>query len=356
MTNWWQPGQLLHVGFHGTRVPGDLHDLIAAGRVGGVTLFSRNIETPGQALALTRELHACAPSDLPLLVSIDQEGGRVQRLREPWTSWPAMRRVGETGDPQAVAQLATAIARELRDLGIGLDFAPVVDVDTNPANPVIGDRSLSREPAVVAQLASAFIRALQEAGVAACAKHFPGHGDTARDSHLDLPTVEHTLDRLRRVELAPFQAAVAAEVACVMTAHILLPALDRKRPATLSPAVIGMLRDTLSYDGVVLSDDLEMGAVAKHFDVRTRILGPLSAGVDGLLICSQADLRTEALRLLERAPDRLVEQPLRRMIALKQAYANTNRIDGDTLPQGPPYPEHQQLAQQLATALVREST
>jgi len=348
MTNWWQPGQLLQVGFHGTTVPGDLRELIFAGRVGGVTLFSRNLRDPEQALALTQELHACAPPDLPLLISIDQEGGRVQRLREPWTCWPAMRCVGERGDVAATQAIATALAVELADLGIGLNFAPVVDVDTRPDNPVIGDRSFARTPERVAQLACAFIEKLQAGGVAACAKHFPGHGDTHLDSHLDLPCVDHPLDRLRRVELHPIQAAARAGVASMMTAHIVFPALDRKRPATLSPSVLGLIRDDLGYDGVVWSDDLEMGAVAKHFDVRTRVLGSLEAGVDGLLICSQADLRNEALAYVERAPDNLVENPLRRVIALKQAYATARRLAPEHKPKGPPYPDHQALARELA--------
>ncbi len=349
MTNWWQPGQLLHVGFHGTTVPGDLREHIASGRVGGVTLFARNIESPAQLSRLVADLHACAPSDLPLLLSIDQEGGRVQRLRDPWTVWPPMGQLGKLADTQAITAVATAIAQELRDVGVGLNFAPVVDVDTNPDNPVIGDRSFARDPALVANLASAFITAQQQAGVAACAKHFPGHGDTSLDSHLDLPRVDHGLDRLRRTELVPFAAAVAAEVASVMTAHILFPAIDAKRPATISPAVLGFLRGELGFDGVIFSDDLEMGAMAKHFGVQTRILGPLEAGVDGLLICSRADLREEALRLVERAPDNVVEQALTRMVALKRAYATASRLQQGHRAKGPPYPDHQQLATKLGS-------
>ncbi|MCA9660772.1 MAG: beta-N-acetylhexosaminidase, partial [Myxococcales bacterium] len=274
-------------------------------------------------------------------------GGRVQRLRDPFTVWPPMRRVGEHGDLEATAAVAEALAVELADYGIGLDFAPVVDVDTNPQNPVIGDRSFARTAAKVSDHARAFIRAMQGRGVAACAKHFPGHGDTTSDSHLELPRLEHDLDRLRAVELPPFAAAVAAEVATVMTAHVLFPRLDRKRPATLSPPIMAILREELGYDGFIFSDDLEMRAVADHFSVEQRTYGPLEAGVDGLLVCSDASLADEVLRLLERAPDRLVEEGVRRLVALKQAYAGARRIAAEHRPSGPPYPEHVALAERL---------
>jgi beta-N-acetylhexosaminidase len=258
-----------------------------------------------------------------------------------------MRRVGEHGDLEATAAVAEALAVELADYGIGLDFAPVVDVDTNPQNPVIGDRSFARDAAKVSDHARAFIRAMQGRGVAACAKHFPGHGDTTSDSHLELPRLEHDLDRLRAVELPPFAAAVEAEVATVMTAHVLFPRLDRKRPATLSPPIMAILREELGYDGFIFSDDLEMRAVADHFSVEQRTYGPLEAGVDGLLVCSDAGLADEVLRLLERAPDRLVEEGVRRLVALKAAYAGARRITAEHRPAGPPYSEHAALAERL---------
>lgn len=344
MTNAWQPGQLLTVGFSGTEAPGALLSWIAAGRVGGVILFARNLVDPPQLLRLCRQLHAAAPADLPLLISIDQEGGRVQRLRAPFTVWPPMRRFGEVATQGQVTALGEALGRELRDHGIGLDYAPVVDVDTNPRNPVIGDRAFSRDPARVAACAQALIGGLQGAGVAACAKHFPGHGDTVSDSHLELPRLEHDLDRLRAVELVPFAAAAAAGVASVMTAHVLFPRLDRTRPATLSPEILALLRGELAYDGVIFSDDLEMKAVADHFSVEARSLGALEAGVDALLVCSDLSLAGEVLRLLERAPDHRLEHPLRRWLALKERYAPAARLGADHRPAGPPYPEHQALA------------
>lgn len=354
-------------------MPPDLARLLAQGRIGGVILFSRNIEGPDQLRGLVRALHEAAPPDVPLLLAIDQEGGRVQRLRAPWTVWPPMRALGRRDAPGTTAAVARAIARELSDLGIGLDFAPVVDVDTNPDNPVIGDRSFASEPQRVARHAAAFIAAMQAAGVAACAKHFPGHGDTRSDSHLELPRLPHDLDRLREVELPPFLAAAGAGVASVMTAHVLFEALDRRRPATLSPPVMQLLRGEIAYDGVVFSDDLEMRAVADHFTPEQRVHWSLEAGCDALLVCSKADLRDECLRLLERLPDARVETALRRVVAMKQQYAPAHRdrvlaakapaaapglvADLFQAPEalrvpepeqdGPPYPEHLELAAQI---------
>lgn len=374
MTSVWQPGQLLFAGFEGTEVPRELADLLAQGRLGGVILFARNIVDPAQVARLTADLHAAAPADAPVLLAIDQEGGRVQRLRAPWTEWPPMRWLGERDELEATTAVAAGLARELSDLGIGLDFAPVVDVDTNPKNPVIGDRSFAREPARVARHAAAFIAEMQARGVAACAKHFPGHGDTHTDSHLELPSLDHDLDRLREVELPPFRAAIAAGVASIMTAHVLFPRLDRARPATLAPDVMNLLRGELGYDGVVFGDDLEMKAVADHFAPEPLVRGCLSAGCDGLLVCRRMDLVREVLRLLERTPDALLEQPLRRMVNFKGQYApaHRRRVLGEKeataakpgivadlfaapellrVPEpvlrAPPYPEHLELAAKL---------
>jgi beta-N-acetylhexosaminidase len=313
-------------------------------------LFARNIGDPGQVGNLTAALHACAPERAPLLIAIDQEGGRIQRLRDPWTQWPPMKRLGEIDDLEMTAAVARALAVELSDLGIGLDFAPCVDVDTNPANPIIGDRSFGGEPTRVAAHAAHFIRAMQEAGVASCAKHFPGHGDTACDSHLELPRLDHDLARLHAVELPPFASAIEAGVASIMTAHVLFPTLDAKRPATLSPDVMAILREELAYDGVVFSDDLEMKAIADHHTPRALVDGCLEAEVDSLLVCKDPGLREEVLRRLERAPDARLENPLRRMIDLKRRFAGLREplASADDKLLAPPYAEHRALAGRFA--------
>jgi len=336
------PGQLLFVGFPGYDVPEDLAALVRAGRVGGVILFKRNVRDPEQVRRVVGELHALAPDDAPLVVALDQEGGRVQRLRAPWTEWPPMRALGQRS-PQETARFARALAVELRDCGFDLDFAPVVDVDSNPDNPVIGDRSFGGTPELVSAHAAAFIEALQDEGVAACAKHFPGHGDTDLDSHLALPKLDLDLARLREIELPPFRAAVEAGVASVMTAHVLFPRLDDKRPATLSPDVMQILRGELGYDGLVFSDDIEMRAMADHWSSHACSIGVLEAGVDSILVCSKADLRDEVLGHLEAAPDALLEAPLRRMQAFKECFAGGRAATRSA----PPYAQHLALAETL---------
>jgi beta-N-acetylhexosaminidase len=337
------PGQLLFAAFEAHEIPADLAELIRAGRVGGVTLFARNISSFERTRQLIEELHALAPAATPLCVAIDQEGGRVQRLRDPWTLWPPMRRLGERNDLSETEAVAKALARELSDLGIDLDFAPDADVDSNPANPVIGDRSFSRDPERVAAHVAAFTRAMQSAGIAACAKHFPGHGDTCEDSHLALPRIDCDLARLKSIEFVPFRAAVQAGVASMMTAHIVVSGLDADYPATLSPAALACLRGELGYDGLVFSDDLEMAAVAKHFDPRETVARALTAGVDAFLACRSPELRDAVLAALESAPHASLEAPLRRMAAFKRRYAGGRaRTSGS-----PPYAEHRALAERL---------
>ena len=341
-----QPGQLLFAGFEGSLLPGDLAALIEAGRVGGVILFARNVANPEQLRHLVADLHARAPRDSPLTVCIDQEGGRVQRLRAPWTEWPPMRDVAAYAYLDATRAVARALGRELADLSIDLDFAPVVDVDSNPDNPIIGDRSFSRDPEQVARHARAFVEALQATGVAACGKHFPGHGDTAVDSHLALPRLDCDWERLRAVELPPFRAVVECGVASIMTAHVLLERVDPHHPATLSATALACLREELGYDGLVFSDDLEMAAVAEHYTPAELTRRALEAGADSLLVCSRADLRDEVLANLESLPDALLEPGLRRMTELKRRFAGGRAQTG---PRGvPPYVEHIALARQLA--------
>jgi len=339
-----QPGQALFAGFAGPTCPQPLLDLIAAGRIGGVVLFARNVVDPPQLRALVAQLRAHEPAGTPLVIAVDQEGGRVQRLRAPWTVWPPMRRLGERDTAtDATAAVAAALARELRDAGFDLDFAPVVDVDSNPANPVIGDRSFGRDAARVAAHARAFVGAMQEVGVACCAKHFPGHGDTALDSHLALPTLSHDLERLLAVELPPFAAAIDAGVASVMSAHVVFEAIDPHRPATFSPDVMALLRERLGFDGLVFSDDLEMKAVADRWQPHEMVDLALAAGIDALLVCEHFDRVTAVLARLEQVPDAQIERALVRMAAFKRRFAA--RAGGTGVP---PYPEHRALAARVA--------
>ena len=279
-------GQLAIVGFHGHTVPDDVRRIAREFDLGGVVFFGRNVVDPEQVTELSRESQALA-SEIPLWVSVDQEGGRVARLKRPFTEWPPMITLGRAGDEKLAERFARALAAELKAVGISLDYTPVLDVLTNPNNPVIGDRALADRTDDVARLGTVIIRTLQSEGIAACGKHFPGHGDSSTDSHFDLPVVEHSPDRLNAVELVPFKAAIAANVAAIMTAHILVPALDDARPATLSPAIVdGLLKKTLGFEGLVLSDDLQMKAISGRYGHTDATLQAIEAGCDAVLMCA----------------------------------------------------------------------
>ena len=301
--------QLVCVGLAGTTLDDDIRRLLDRG-VTGVILFARNVETPEQVAKLVCDLNQYAGR--PLLIMTDQEGGPTARLRDGFTPLPSMRALGQTGDTAIAHQVGAIIGRELRAVGIDMALAPVLDVDTNPANPVIGSRSFGPDPAAVAAMGCALIAGIQSAGVAACAKHFPGHGDTAQDSHLALPHLPHAMDRLEQVELPPFRAAAKANVAAVMSAHIVFDAIDPERPATMSQAVLqGVLRESIGFDGLLISDCMEMKAVAdpdnlggdgppmKH--VPAAVVAGIAAGLDLALISHCPALAHAAIDALEHA-------------------------------------------------------
>jgi len=322
-----QVGQLLIAGFGGHQISPELRSLAKEFSLGGVILFARNVEEPEQVAELSYEAARLVP-ELPLWVSIDQEGGRVARLKSPFTEWPPMATLGRSGDTTLAERFAKALAAELKTVGVTLDYAPVLDIHTNPKNPVIGDRALGERPADVARLGAAIVRTLQAEGIAACGKHFPGHGDTSTDSHVELPLVEHPPDRLRQVEFLPFKAAIEADVATIMTAHVLVPSLDDTRPATLSRRVVhDLLRGQLQYGGVILSDDLEMKAVAREYEVPSAAVLAVQAGCDGVLICSgDHDTQAAALEALvhavedERLPMTRIDDALARQRRVKERF------------------------------------
>jgi beta-N-acetylhexosaminidase len=318
--------RLFTVGFAGKTLDRELDALLARG-VGGVVLFSRNVGAPGEVWELTRDVKRRA--ERPLLVAVDQEGGGVARLRQGFTRLPPFRALGTHGDAGLARELGAVVGRELAAVGIDWDFAPVLDVDTNPQNPVIGARSLGAEPARVAELGVAFARGLEDAGVAACAKHFPGHGDTRQDSHLELPRLPHALERLEQIELAPFRAASAAAVPSIMVAHVVFEALDAERPASMSRAVVGdLLRERFGYEGVVATDDLEMKAIADHFAIEEVVERGLLAGVDVFLVCHTAALAHRAIDAIVRAvqagrlPEEKLQRAVERVERLAQRFAH----------------------------------
>jgi beta-N-acetylhexosaminidase len=290
------------VGFDGLTAPTELLDRIARSEVGGVMLFRPNIESPAQVAALVSALRQAGPPAAPLVASVDQEGGLVQRLRSPLTVWPDMGSVAAAGDVQRTRAVGRALGGELAALGIGWDFAPVLDVHTNPRNPVIGNRAFGSRVEMVTDHALAFWRGLRDAGLLGCGKHFPGHGDTQTDSHLELPRVSHADERLRSVELAPFAAAARAGIEALMTAHVLYPAWDDKVPATLSRRIAhDILRGELAFTGMLVSDDLGMRAVADHFTVEDLVVESLLAGVDHFLVREPRERQLRAFEALVKA-------------------------------------------------------
>ena len=365
-------GQLLWVGFPSTTLPPALAARLDAGQVGATILFKRNLSieiAPGSELpqevidldalaALNASLHRAAPDGTPALIAVDQEGGLVQRVRAPATQWPPMRShdgLAAPDDETLAERVGRAMGDELRALGFDIDFAPVLDVHTNPANPIIGDRAFGVEPETAARRALAFARGLDAAGVLACGKHFPGHGDTATDSHLELPRVDHDWDRLERVELLPFRRAATAGLPMIMTAHVVFAALDAERPATLSHAVVTcLLRQKLGYRGVIVSDDLDMNAIASHMGADVAAVAAIRAGCDVLLLCRNEDhqVAAEAALIREAEADSTfrarVGDAAARVRAMKRAHA-ANQVKRPGAPRTVIGSfEHRRLADRLA--------
>jgi beta-N-acetylhexosaminidase len=314
-------GRLAIVGFSGHTVPDDLRQLVNAFDLGGVIYFARNVVEPAQLAELSRETAALA-RDWPFWISVDQEGGRVARLRTPFTEWPPAATLGRSGDAALAERFARALAAELRAVGINLDYAPVLDVHTNPSNPIIGDRALSDRAEEAARLGETVIRALQGSGVAACGKHFPGHGDTSVDSHEALPVLEHDRRRLDAVEFVPFRRAIAADVTMIMTAHVLMPAVDPRRVASFSPIVLQqILKGDLGYRGVVVSDDLGMKAVSAETSLADAAVLAIQGGCDAVLLCnSTIDEQVTALEALIRAAEAGDISPTRLDDALRRQH------------------------------------
>jgi beta-N-acetylhexosaminidase len=333
-------GQLLMVGLPGPTLDRATRSFLRGRAVGGVILFRRNVVDVRTLVALVSDLHETI-AERPILVGIDHEGGRVVRLGEPFTQFPAAAIVGKAGSPHLAYRQGIAMGEELRSVGIDIDFAPVLDVASNPWNTVIGDRSFGSHPRTVSRLGISVAHGLQRAGVIACAKHFPGHGDTAVDSHLDLPVVRRCFTDLERTDLFPFRRAIQSGIDALMSAHVVFTALDAERPATLSRRILGeLLRDRLRFRGVVFSDDLEMKAISDRFALGDAALLALEAGVDWLLVCEKLDSAEQIIATLERTGAKRprlfarMQESVARIDALKRNHLRRRRRP----PSYPPIP------------------
>jgi len=280
-------GELFIVGFNGLELSEDTSAFISQAGIGGVILFGHNFENPGQVAELTNQVQECR-ADLPLWTSVDHEGGKVQRFKKGFTRIPEANVIGSTDSPKLAFELAEVMAKELKAVGINLNFSPITDIATNPKNPVIGNRSFGATEEMVSKMSTAMLRGHLVHGVQPCIKHFPGHGDTSTDSHFALPRVDTSLEVLQEREFKPFLKAFKSKCSMVMTAHILNSKLDPKYPATLSSATLqGILRKQLRYTKLILSDDMEMKAIADHYGASEAPKLAIEAGCDMLVYRSE---------------------------------------------------------------------
>lgn len=329
-------GQFFTIRFEGMTPSAEVVSLIRDSSIGGVTLFKSNCPNIHKTAELVSQLKSYATAS-PLCVSVDHEGGRVHRLPKPVTHFPPMRTLGKLYERLPSSNLAWEIGRamgkELKALGIDLNFAPVVDVDTNPFNPVIGDRSFSNNAEVVSAVAAQLIEGMQGAGVAGCAKHFPGHGDTNEDSHETLPRLPHNLKRLHSLELVPFKSAIKKNVASIMPAHVVYNGMDQGLPATFSVKLLrDLLREELRFEGLIISDDLSMGAISKNCSMEEACVKAFVAGCDLLLVFAGVEKVRSAIEYFKRAveegkiPLERVEKSLRRVADFKERFCSQSGV------------------------------
>jgi beta-N-acetylhexosaminidase len=284
-------GQLFITGLNGLELSDDTASFISQAGVGGVILFSPNYESPGQVAELINQIQECR-TELPLWVSVDHEGGKVQRFKKHFTKIPDAAAIGATGSPKLAFEIAEMMGKELKAVGVNLNFAPVCDILTNPKNPVMSGRTYGSDEEQVTKISTAIVRGLLVSGVQPCLKHFPGHGDTSTDSHFALPRVDTDLETLMDREFKPFVKAFKSHCSMVMTAHVLCSKIDPDRPATLSPKMINdILRKQLRYSRIVISDDLEMKAITDHFGAEDAPRLAIEAGCDLLIYRTEAAAR-----------------------------------------------------------------
>lgn len=355
-------GQLLVIGFKGTTASEEIKELIREHHVGGIILFGRNIGTPQEILNLTNELQKEANEaghKQPLLICIDQENGVVRRLGEGATIFPGAMLLGATGLPENAYQVGLATGKELKALGINWNLAPVLDVNNNPENPVIGVRSYGESTEKVSMFGKMAVKGMQDAGVITTLKHFPGHGDTNVDSHLDLPVISHGMERLREIELKPFIESIEAGAETIMSAHVYFPAIEDAPgvPATLSKKVItGLLREQLGFAGVVTTDCMEMNAIANTIGTAAGGVAAIKAGVDLVMVSHLHHLQKDTIDRIVAAveageiDEEIIDAAVGRVQRLKDKYLHWDELN---LEKDAPVPlvvgcrEHEQLADEI---------
>ncbi len=327
-------GQMLVVGIEGYDLNENTKSLIAKSKVGGVILFSNNVQDTNQLLNLLNSLKSeNLRNKIPLFLSVDEEGGRVTRMPVEFKKFPTNKTIGKINDDVLSNRIGITIAMEIGSFGFNMDFAPVLDVNSNSKNPVIGDRSFGADVNIVSSLGIQTMKGIQSQNIISVVKHFPGHGDTSVDSHIGLPSVNNDLTRLRSLELVPFVEAINNNADAIMVAHILLPKIDSENPASLSKIVVtDILRGDLNFNGVIITDDMTMGAIVKNYHIGEAAVKSVKAGTDIMLVCHGYDNEVAVINSIKDAvlkgelSQERIDESVYRILLLKQKYKLKDEI------------------------------
>jgi beta-N-acetylhexosaminidase len=324
-------GQMIIAGISGTTIDTNTKKLLTKYMVGGIIFYQDNLVNPSQAVQLLNQLKSEGDQNVPLLLGVDQEGGRVTRLPGGLINFPTNKEIGAINDAQFSYNVGTMLGKELKEYGFNLDFAPVLDINSNPKNPVIGDRSFGNNPAIVSKLGIQTLKGIQSQKIIPTIKHFPGHGDTSVDSHLELPIVNKSHAQLKELELIPFEQAINSGADVVMVAHILLPKLDAVFPSSMSKNIItGILRNQLDFSGVVITDDMTMKAIIDHYSIGGAAVESVKAGSDIILVGHDYNKIVETITSLKTAVQKgeisqqRINASVRRILKLKEIYGINN--------------------------------
>lgn len=325
-------GQMIFAGISGTAVNKQTKRLIEKYKVGGVILYSDNLKTPAQTVTLLNKIKKVNEANkTPVFLGVDQEGGTVSRLPGELIGIPTNSKIGAVNDPQYSYEIGSLLGKMVKEYGFNLDFAPVLDVNSNPDNPVIGNRSFSGSPKVVSRLGVQTMKGIQSQEVVSVIKHFPGHGDTSVDSHLELPTVDKSIAELKKLELIPFKNAINKGADVVMAAHILLPKVDEDYPSSMSkPVITGLLREQLHFDGVIMTDDMTMQAITNNYKIGQAAVKSVKAGTDMVMVAHDYQKVTAVINALKEAvqsgeiSEKRIDKSVERIIRLKEKYHVTD--------------------------------
>jgi beta-N-acetylhexosaminidase len=321
-------GQMVMASVEGYSLDANGEDLINKYNVGGFIVLGENVRDTEQLQALVNSLKSAnSKNKLPLFISTDEEGGRVSRMPDEFKDLPSNRSIGKTGSSEFALNIGKLISEELISFGINMDFAPVLDINSNPKNTVIGDRSFGPDANIVTRLGIQEMKGMQSKNIISVVKHFPGHGDTSVDSHVGLPVINNDADRLKGFELVPFANAIQNNTDGIMIAHILLPKIDSDNPASMSKTIItDMLRDEMDFKGIVITDDMTMGAIVKNYNIGEAAVRSINAGSDIILVCHGFDNQVAVIDALRKAASdgritqKRIDESLYRIIKLKNKY------------------------------------